>query len=105
VHAAAKGSEDADAPVSQLVAGALDDDVAIIWNRGGYDFLVGEETHEVFGGLEFEIVLAGEAADGGVARHLAEFPDKSADALAEFERTAGLIAVPEGHLAGFAGRG
>ncbi len=36
VNAAAKGSEDADAPVAEFVAAALDDDVAIIGHSDGY---------------------------------------------------------------------
>ncbi len=41
----------------------------------------------------------------GGARHVAELADEGADAAAELERAAGLVAVPEGHLAGLAGRG
>ena len=66
VDAVAEGGKDADAPVAELVADALDDDVAIIWNGGGYICLIGEELQEIFGGLGVEVVFANEAADGGV---------------------------------------
>ena len=88
VDAIAEGSEDADAPVAELVADALDDDVAIIWNGGGYICLIGEELEEIFGGLGVEVVFADEAADGRVRREGAEFADERADAAAEFEGTA-----------------
>ena len=45
VDAAAEGREDADAPVAELVAAALDDDGAVVGDRAGGCFLVGEELH------------------------------------------------------------
>ena len=105
VDAIAKRGEDADAPVTEFVADALDDDVAVIWNGGCYICLVGEELQEVFCGLGIEVVFADEAADGGVGWERAEFADEGADAAAEFEGATGLVTVPEGHFAGLAGSG
>ena len=99
VDAIAKGGEDADAPVAELVADALDHDVAIIWNGGCYICLVSEELQEVFCGLGIEVVFADETADGGIGRKGAEFADERADAAPEFKGTSGLVAVPEGHFA------
>ena len=105
VNAAAEGGEDADAPVAQLVAGALDDDVAVVGNLAGSFLLVGEEAHEVFGCAGVEVVVADEAAQGCREWHSAQLADHGADAAAEFQRAAGTIAFPEGHFAGFAGCG
>jgi hypothetical protein len=68
VDAIAEGSKNADTPVAELVADTFDDDVAVVWNSGCYICLIGEELEEVFGGLGLEVVLADEAADGGVGR-------------------------------------
>jgi hypothetical protein len=100
VDAVAEGGEDADAPVAELVADALDDDGAVVGTTIVVTAcLVGEELEEVFRGLRVEVVFADQAADGGVRRERAKFADESADAAAEFEGPAGLIAVPEGQLA------
>ncbi len=105
VNTVTEGSEDADAPVAEIVANALDDDGAVIGNNGRYICLVGEEGEEVFGGLSVEVVLADEAADGGIGRKRAQFADERPDAAAEFEGASGEVAMPERHFAGAAGCG
>ena len=87
---------------SELVADAFDDDGAVVGDGLGGELLVGQVAHDVFGGEGVEVVVAGEAKEGDGARGVAEFADEGADATAEFERAAGLIAMPEGHFAGFA---
>ena len=105
VDAAAEGGEDADAPVAELVAAALDDDGAVVGDSAGGFFLVGEEAHEVFGGAGVEVVFGDKAGEGGGDWQGAEFANHGADAAAEFEWAAGAIAFPERHFAGFAGGG
>ena len=105
VDAAAEGREDADAPVAQFVAAALDDDGAVVGHCAGGGFLIGEELEQVFGGAGVEIVLGDEAGERGGLGQGAQFADQRADAAAELERAAGAVAFPEGHFAGLAGSG
>ena len=105
VNAAAEGREDADAPVAELVADALDDDGAVVGDLAGGGFLIGEELEQVFGGVGVEVVFGDEAGEGGGLGQGAEFADQRADAAAEFERAAGTVAFPERHFAGLAGSG
>ena len=78
---------------------------AIVWYLLGGELLVGEVAEDVLGGLLVEVVVLDEADDGGVAGHVAELTDEGADAATELYGSSGLVAVPEGHLAGFAGSG
>src|SRR5580658_6781153 len=105
MYAGSKWSKNTDSPVAELVAHALDDDVAIIWHRYGCNLLIGQKSNEILGGLRIEIVLTHQSAKSGVARHLAQLADKRADAPTEFKGTAGDISVPERHLPRLAGSG
>ena len=105
VDAAAEGSENADAPVAEFVAGALDDDGAVIGDLAGRGFLIGQELKQILGRAGVEVVLRDKASEGGGFRKGAQFADQCADAAAEFERAAGSVAFPERHLAGLAGSG
>ncbi len=67
--------------------------------------LVGEELKQVFGSLGIEVVFANQATDGGVGRKSPEFADQCADAAAEFEGPARLVAMPERQLARLTGSG
>jgi hypothetical protein len=104
VNAAAERGEHADAPIAHFVARALDHDGAVIWNRGGGNFLVSEKADKVFRRHGIEIVLAGQAAQRGIARHVSQFAHQLADAAAKLERPAGVVPMPERHLARLAGR-
>ena len=104
VNAAAERGEHADAPIAHFVARALDHDGAVIWNHGGGNFLVSEKADKVFRRHGIEIVLAGQAAQRGVARHLAQFAHQLANAAAKLERAAGVVSMPERHLARLARR-
>ena len=84
---------------------ALDDDGAVVGDRAGGGFLVGEELEEIFCRVGVEVVFGDEAGEGGGLGQGAEFADQCADAAAEFERAAGAVAFPEGHFAGLAGSG
>ena len=65
VDAATEVSEDADAPITELVADTLDDDGAVVGNLVRGELLVGEIVEDVLGGLLVEVVLADEPGDKG----------------------------------------
>ena len=67
----AERRQDADAPVAQLVAAALDEDGAVVGDDAGGGGLVGEVAHQVLGRLLIEIVMLDQALDraaGGMCR-------------------------------------
>ena len=105
VNAAAERREDADAPVAELVAAALDDDRPVVGNLAGRIGLVCEKAKQILGGTGIEIVLVDEARERCWLRQGAQLADHGADAAAEFERTSGAVALPERHLAWLAGSG
>ena len=103
MDAAAERRQQADAPVAELVEAALDDDRAVVRDGAGGGLVVEIAQHR-FGRGGVEIVLADETIDGRAARHAAQLAHELADRVAEFDRASGLVAVPERHLARFAGR-
>ena len=105
VHAAAEGGEHADAQIAELVAAALDHDVAVAGHAAGGGGLIFQVAQQIFGGVGVEAVLFHQAREGGGARHGEQFARHLADLAAEFGGASGAVAVPEGHLAGLAGRG
>ena len=68
------------------------------------NLLIREKADKVFCCQGIEIVLAREAAQRGVAGHLAKFPHQLTDAAAKLQGASGVVPVPEGHLARLAGR-
>src|ERR1700722_9969880 len=104
MDAVAKRSQYANSPVAHLVACALDHDGAIIWNYGSGNLLVGEKANKVFRCLFIEIVLANQAAQRRIPRHVAQFAHQLTDTAAKLERTASAVSMPERHLAGLARR-
>ena len=102
MDAAAERREDADAPVAQLVAAALDEDRAVVGDDAGGRHLIGEVAQQVLGGLGVEIVVAHEALDRRRRRHGDQRAHELADGPAELERTADGVGLPERHLARFA---
>ena len=101
VHAAAVGGEDAQAPVADLVAEALDDDRALARDDARRLLLLAQEREQVAGRLLVEVVVAlerlGVLVDGPAGER--------ADRLAELARAPDRVALPERHRAGDAGRG
>ena len=63
-----------------------------------------EVLQHVLGGEAIEPMVLDQPRDGGWLRGVAELAYQLADGEAELHRTAGLIAVPERHLAGLARR-
>ena len=105
MNAAAKRGVDADAPVAELVAAALDDDIAVVGDLACRLMLVSQKAHEVFGGSGVEIVVADEPREGGGQGHGAKFANHCPDAAAEFQGAPRAVAFPEGHFAGLARSG
>ena len=88
VYAAAERREDADAPIAELVAAALDHDVAIAGHASGGGGLILQVAHQVFGGAGVEAVLVDQAREGRGARHIEQFARHLADLAAELRGTA-----------------
>jgi len=105
VDLATQRREDADAPVSELVASALDDQGFVVGDGHRGRGLVLEVAHEVVGSLLVEIVQPHQPLDRRGAGHSAQVAHELPDALAELERPARRVSVPEGHLPGLARRG
>ena len=106
MHAAAERGEHADAPIAQLVAAALDHDVAIARNAAGGGGLLFQVAQQIFGG----VADRGCAPPSAACRRPAAAVASSsrvicADLAAELRGPPGGVAVPERHLAGLAGRG
>ena len=104
VHAAAKRGEHADAPVAQFVTRALDDDGAVIWNYRGSNFLSARKRMRfsaAMGSRSCSRIKRLSAALRGMSR---EFADQLANAAAKFEGAAGIVSMPERHLARLARR-
>ena len=100
VHAAAERGEDAQPPVADLVAEALDDDRPVGRDHPGGLLLLGEELEQVAGRALVEVVVALEHLRRLVDRPPRERADRLAELLGASER----VALPERHRAGKAGR-
>ena len=103
-HPSAERRQQADAPVAQLVAAALDDEGAIVRHVADRRALIGQVLQQVLGRLPIEVVLLFEPGEGGGGRLRLERADQRADGAAELERPAGRLALPERHLARLARR-
>ncbi len=99
MDAAAVGGEDAEAPVADLVAEALDHDRLVGGDDAGRLLLLAQVADEVVGGARVEVVIGGELL-GLAGDRLA---GEGADRLAELGRAADPVALPEGDGAGSAG--
>ena len=104
MDAAAERREQADAPVTDLVDASLDDNVTVIGDGAGGGLVV-EIPKQDFGRMDIEIVLADETIDRGGPRHRTQVAHEAADCVSELDWAARLVAVPERHLAWFAGSG
>ena len=98
VDAAAVGREDAEAPVADLVAEALDHDRLVGGDDPGRGLLLAQVGDEVLGGAAVEVVLGGQLFR--LARD--RLAGEGADRLAQLGRAADPVALPEGHRAGHA---
>ncbi len=102
VDAGAEGGQDADAPVAEFVAKALDDDGAVVRDLAGGLALVVDVGGEVGGGQGIERCLPRDPVRRVVfqAGHLAT---KLTHRASQLDRSARPVAAPERQLAGFAG--
>ncbi len=101
VDAAAVGGEDAESPVADLVAEALDDDRLVGGDDAGRGLLLAQVGDEVLGGAAVEVVLGGQLGRVAVDRLAGE----GADRLAQLGGAADPVPLPEGDGAGGAGGG
>ena len=100
VDAAAVGRQDAQPPVADLVAEALDDDGAVGGQHARGGLLLAQELDEVTGGAPVEIVLALQHLGALVNRPAGELADR----LPQLAGAAHPIPAPERDRSGRAGR-
>ena len=105
VHAGAEGREHAQPPVADLVAEALDDDRAVGRQDAGGQLLLAQVLDERARGALVAGVQARQALHGALVVERGELALEAADGAAELERATRLLALPERHLRGLAGRG
>ncbi len=105
VHARAERREDADAPVAEFVAEALDRDGAVGGQRAGGFALFVQVIEQVARGERVEMVRRAQPRFRFVARLLGDFAHEGAECAAEFDRPARPFAAPERQAPGLAGRG
>ena len=103
-HPSAERRQQADAPVAQLVAAAFDDDGPVVGDVADGGLLIGQVLQQVLGRLAVEVVLLLEAGQRRGGRLRLQRAHQRADGAAELERPAGLLALPERHLARLARR-
>ena len=100
VDTAAERREDAQPPVADLVAEALDDDRLVGGDNPGRRLLLAQVGDEVLRGAPVEVVVPREA----LGLHRYRLAGERADRPAEFGRTPDAVAFPERHRSGNAGR-
>ena len=104
VHAAAERSQDADAPVADLVAEALDHDRPVGGDDAGRGRLLAQEGEQVLGRARVEVVLAAQVLEGALVGAGDQLARGDADLLAQLVRPPDALALPERDGAGNAGR-
>ena len=95
VHACSERGQQADPPVADLVAEALDDDRPVRRHRAGRVLLVAEEREKVPSSLLVERVLLGQALERLLLGESDELTRRAPDRLAQLVRTPGPLALPE----------
>jgi hypothetical protein len=103
VDAAASRGEHAHAPVAELVADALDHDGRRIRHRARGRLIL-QVLKEVLGGARVQVVVTDEAIERRGGGDTEQIAHQTADREAELQGPPRAIALPEGHLAGLAGR-
>ena len=105
VHARAERREDAHPPVADLVAEPLHHDGAVVGDGAGQLLLFVKVVDQVVGGPGVEADVFAQPGDRAGPLRAAQLPGEGADRAAQLDGASGLVAVPERHLAGFAGGG
>ena len=97
--------QDADAPVAQLVAEALDGQLAVGGQRARRRALVRHVAPQVPGGPLLDGGRLGQPGQGRLLLLLADLAHEGAQRLPQFQGAARALAAPERHLARLAGGG
>ena len=105
VHARAEVAEDAHAPIAHVVEVALDNDRVVVRHCPGRRLLVAEVLQEIARGTLGQGVFGHELFRRLLRCERPHAPRKRSDRATELERTADVLAVPERHAPGHAGRG
>ena len=104
MHAGSEGRQDAEPPVADLVAEALDNDGAVGGESAGRSCLLAEELEQVLRRPLVKRVLVAQLRLRLRVRQGRQLPRDRADRLAELVRAADALAAPERHRAGHARR-
>ena len=106
MDASAARRQHAHAPVSELVANALDDHRAGIGDGPGGRALIRQVLEEVLAPRALSRSCSrGEPFDRGGMGEAQQIAHETTDGEPELQRTSGAVALPERHLPGLAGRG
>ena len=103
MDAAPERRQDAEAPVADLVAEALDDDCTIRGENAGSRLLVAEEGDQVLGRPLVERVLGDEPGPGPLVVERDQLAGGAADFATELVGSTDPLALPERHQPGDAG--
>ncbi len=104
VHRCAVGRVDDEAPVAELVAEPLDQQLGVAGQRVGRLLLLGDVGDQVAGGVVVEAAVA-RLLEGLGGRGAAELAGEAADRLAQLGGAAERVALPEREAPGDAGGG
>ena len=105
MDASAERREDADAPVTEVVEDALDDDGAIVGDGTGRRVLIVEVLQEVLRRQHAEVVFRRQPLHRGGGLHRADLAHQRTDRLTKRNGSLGGVGPPERHLARLARRG
>ena len=105
MHAPAVRRQQADAPIADLVAEALDDDRPIGGHGARGRLLLAQERDEVLGRARIEVVVGGEHLERVLVIERDELARRPADRLAQLVRPADAFPLPERHGTWHARRG
>ena len=105
VDAAAPGREQAQPPVPDLVARALEHERAVVGQAAGRLALVVQVLHQVARRARVEVVLALEPLERGVSRQGGELAGQLANRAPQLDRSRPAVRLPERHLARLARSG
>ena len=99
MHRCAEWTEDADAPVADLIPEPLNDDGAIVGDCTRCLDLLGDVLHEVAGSKRVELIVLHQPLLRGLVVEFVNLADEGTKCSAKFERPSRTVAVPERHLA------
>src|SRR5690348_13299279 len=101
MNAIPKRRKYADAPITELISTALNDDVLIAGHTLSRCLLIFKIAQQILGRILVEAVFLNELGKCRRARHGEQLTSHLADRFTKLRRTARLVSMPERHFAGF----